>query len=274
MDLRDLVRNSKKDALGHEPTNDRLNVKNEIKKYCNRDPLYDIAQQLNIEKEIIMMNDINRYHESFDSYAACLERVLRHCSIERRWESEIRYHPRKIKMSPRRKYISLNQRRETRFLRVDYQNLIIHACILMDRTISLSRYFMENNRSISFASFRRHKQSMMERKCHIAGLFPEYTRLIVDETPWFEIPLKVLRDKYLMHTAEKHMLYFGWTKNWELEMITVISLMHKDEELLKKVKAICFNPRRLAIDIQQFLEKYHECIMINKEYMESGGPTT
>lgn len=78
----------------------------------------------------------------------------------------------------------------------------------------------------------------------------EYSDYIVDETDWFEIPLKLLRDKYLMHTSEKHLNFLGCRNNWNLELTVWISKKSGD---LSNVKVVCFNPRRLARDIHNYL---------------------
>jgi hypothetical protein len=90
--------------------------------------------------------------------------------------------------------------------------------------------------------------------------FRDYAEQLASTTDWYEIPLKILRDKYLMHSAERHMVSFGWStdKEWDLEMITIISASRNQKKVLEKVKWIRFSPRRLARDVEAFLTWFGE----------------
>ncbi len=145
------------------------------------------------------------------------------------------------------------------YLELDYQNLIIHSCILLDRTIAISRRFISLSKKPSFTSFSKHVEFFTKNTELVEKEFKEYQTKIVSCLDWYTIPLKLIRDKYLMHSAERHMIYFGWGRSkWDLEMITVIPAKSKQEKLLERVKFICFSSRRLARDIESFLKWFAE----------------
>jgi hypothetical protein len=133
--------------------------------------------------------------------------------------------------------------------------LIIHACILLDRTITLSRRFLTGHQLPSFTSFSKHKAYLSKTQGGLDVAHRAYVTQITESTDWFDIPLKVLRDKFLMHSAEKHMSFFGWNgmSKWDLEMLTMIPASRAQQKLFEKVKIISFTPRRLARDMETFL---------------------
>ena len=198
--------------------------------------------------------DIGRYLQAYSWYILCLSRVFKHISLSRRVEAGLRHYPRNARYSSYQKELSSKYREFNQYIELDYQNLIIHSCILLDRVITLSRRFIIGGNLPSFTSFNKHKQFLKKNPNALNVDHNEYLQHMTLKTDWFEIPLKVLRDKFLMHSSEKHMSFLGWGEsNWDLEMVTIISAGKNQEKLFKKVKAINFTPRRLARDIESFL---------------------
>jgi hypothetical protein len=254
MDLRDLVRNHPEAIVGHTPLGISLNLKKELRRFAN-DPMSDLLNLIDSSKISFIIGDIERYLQAYSRYALSLERALIHCSVSRSHDQELRYHPHNKEYSARQKKLALKWSQTSRFLELDYQNLIIHACILLDRTITLSRRFLTGNQLPSFTSFSKHKGYLAKSPSSLDIIHSGYVKEITSTTGWFEIPLKVLRDKFLMHSAEKYLSFFGWngTNEYDLEMLTIIPASHDQEKLLEKVKVISFSPRRLARDIESFL---------------------
>ncbi len=259
MDLREIVRKSSNVAVGHEPVTERLNVANESRRFST-DPLASFLTAVGDDSAAFFHGDLGRYAQAFSWYTLCLSRTLQHCSVVRRCEQELRWHPVTVKHSVRQEQIARKRKLIGPYQELDYQNLIIHTCILLDRTIALSRRFLWGNRLPSFTSFAQHKKFLKACPTAIDVEFRDYADRLASTTDWFEIPLKVLRDKYLMHSAERHLAFFGWStdKYWDLEMSTIISASRDKQKFLERVKVIRFSPRRLARDVEKFLSWFGE----------------
>ncbi len=259
MDPRELVRNSPGHVVGHQPVTDSLNVRKEAHRF-SIDPLNDFIAALGDEDAIFFHGDIGRYRQAYSWYALSLRRSLQHCSTARRADKELRWHPVNMKYSVRQKKIAEERKTVGLYQELDYQNLIIHTCILLDRLVALSRRFLHGNNLPSFTSFRQHKKFFKSQLLNLPIKDRDYAERLVSDTDWFEVPLKVLRDKFLMHSAERHLSYCGWSTKaqWDLEMVTVIRASHSQAKLLEKVKVIRFSPRRLARDIESFLSWFSE----------------
>jgi len=259
MDIRELIRTSPEIVFGHRPVTDRLNVKNEFRRF-SADPLRDYLTAVGDKNAAFFQGDIGRYKQAFLWYALCLGRTIDHCSVARRFDRELRWHPVTLKYSVQQEQIARKRKSIRPYQELDYQNLIIHTCILLDRTIALSRRFLQGRNLPSFTSFTQHKAFLKKHSSAVEVGFRDYADRVVSTTDWFEIPLKVLRDKYLMHSAERHMVFFGWSteKQWDLEMTTIIRASRNQKYLLERVKCIRFSPRRLARDIDTFLSWFSE----------------
>ncbi|MGD0596856.1 MAG: hypothetical protein ABSA64_04950 [Sedimentisphaerales bacterium] len=264
MDLRELIRQSPDIVFGHIAVNESLNVKNEIRRLSN-DPLQEYLTMLDDDQAVFFQGDIGRYKQAFSWYILSLRRVLEHCSLARRFDKELRWHPVTVKYSTRQSQIARTRKSMSSYQELDYQNLIIYACLLLDRTISLSRRFLRGKNLPSFTSFNQHKAFLRNHGKELNKDFHAYVDYIILNTEWFDIPLKILRDKYLMHSSEKHMSYFGWStqEQWDLEMVKVISALQGQDKLLERVKVIRFSPRRLARDIEIFLHWFSQYAQIN-----------
>lgn len=253
MDLRELVRALPDKVVGHKPVTETLNVKKEIKRF-EKDPVEGLIDRIQDKDSLFIFDDVGKYIQAFSWYKLSLKRCLEHISIARRADSELRYHPRNQKYSNRQKQIAERYKTIAPYLEIDYKNMIIYTCILLDRVIGISRRFLHCSTLPSFTSFNKHINFFEKHRGTLVDEYKKYGEKIVECNSWYKIPIKVLRDKYLMHSSEKHVSFFGWTEtSWDLEMITVISANPIQEELLKKVKIISFSPRRLARDVEKFL---------------------
>jgi hypothetical protein len=270
VDIRDLIRNDPEMVFGHEPVTESLNVKTESRRFT-RDPLHEYLVSIGHDGVINLHDDVGRYAQAFSWYTLCLRRTLEHSSIARRSEAQLRWHPRTVKYSRRQAQTAKGLRSAGPYLEVDYQNLIIHACILLDRTITLSRRFLRGGNLPSFTSFGQHKAFLKLHSEELDPVFRGYSEAMTNTTHWFEIPLKVLRDKYLMHSAEQHLSFFGWSSEcqWDLEMTTIIPASQRQQKPLERVKVIRFSPRRLGRDIETFLSWFSQYARTATEDAES-----
>jgi len=129
------------------------------------------------------------------------------------------------------------------------------VCILLDRTIAISRRFLSGSKLPSFTSFNKHVEFLAKNPRVLDALHDEYQKKLASCLEWYRIPVKVLRDKYLMHSSEKHMMFFGWGESkWDLGMATIISAKPNQDKMFNNIKVIEFIPRQLARDIEGFLK--------------------
>jgi len=258
MDLRELVRSHPDMVVGHKPITGPLNVRKESRRF-GKDPMENLIKAIGDEDASFMKGDIGRYLQAYSWYSLCLKRCFEHISVARRGDAELRYHPRNEKYSKRQKQIANKSNTIGPYLELDYQNLIIHACILLDRTITISRRFISDGSLPSFTSFNKHMEFLSKNPGALGKDHKEYEEELISALEWYRIPIKVLRDKYLMHSSEKHMAFFGWGEtNWDLEMITMIPAKLNQKKPLERVKWICFTPRQLARNIESFLSWFAE----------------
>jgi len=257
MDLLELVRSVPDVAVGHNPISDRLNLKREARRFCS-DPLEPCLALIDDREAQLFRGDIGRYIQAFGWYSLCLKRTLNLCSVARLHDKELRWHPVNRGYSPRQRGISAKTKAVMPYMELDYQNLIIHAYILLDRTIAISRRFLQGEKLPSFTSFSKHKDFLMANADTLPKHHGEYIQLIANVTDWFEVPLKLLRDKFLMHAAERHVAFFGWSSGneWDLTMTTMIVEHARQTNPLGRGKWITFSPRRLARDVESFLTTF------------------
>jgi hypothetical protein len=260
MDLRDLVRSHPDTVVGHTEITDSLNVRRESRRF-ESDPLESPIRALGDNISIAVVHkDVDKYFQAYSWYTLCLRRCFEQISVRRRKNSKLRYHPRNEKYSKRRKQIVDKRNTLRPYLELDYQNLIIHSCILLDRTIAISRRFLSGRKLPSFTSFNKHIDFLRKNSDALGEAHKEYQEKLVSASEWYWIPIRVLRDKYLMHSSERHYSFFGWSENkWDLEMITLIpgisnqATQSENRVLPKNLKMIRFSARQLAREIEEFL---------------------
>jgi len=109
MDLRELVRADPRPVVGHLPVAKSLNLRNEMRRF-RTDPLVRYVENITDTQAMIFRGDTGRYLQGFGWYSLCLGRALEHCSVARRWNSDLRWHPAAVKYSDRQKTIAAKQR--------------------------------------------------------------------------------------------------------------------------------------------------------------------
>ncbi len=256
MDLREYIKNHPDNIFGHETVSESLNVEKEYSRF-SRNPLDKFLNTVKNDDASFINNDIKLYQQAYSNYILTYLRVLRHCSLARRAEQSL--HGQRAR---KKSLFKINKEIKStgEFQLLDYQNILIHACILLNRTITLSRRFLRGKNLPSFTSFSQHKIFLRNNPEALDNDFKEYRNKIINTTDWYEIPLKILRDKYLMHSAERHMSLLGWSSSqmWEQEMIVMISNAKDKNIFFESVKIIVFSPRRLARDLDEFLKWFSE----------------
>ena len=151
--------------LGSKPVGDRLNVRRELAMFRN-DPLRPFVATLKRDPFAqFLTDDAARYEEAYDFYYLSLDRYFHDMSLSIRWNAGPKW-----ALRERRKYtdyerkIALAYNATSRFIAYDFWNCLLHARILCDRAIALSRHFLSREPKPSFTSFARHKRFLARHR--------------------------------------------------------------------------------------------------------------
>ena len=246
--------------LGHEPIGRRPNVARELER-IRKDPLESLLKELAHDDAHIVSNDFTRYQEAYWFYSLSLDRYLSEMSIAARFSrgptGVCRSGGTQRYTSAERK-LADEHKRTGRFLEYDLVDCLIHSRILMDRTIALSRHFLTGHTLPSFTSFSEHRKFFAKLSTPF-GDHEEYARFIRQHTNWFEMPLKFVRDKFVVHGAPKHMRFLGYPMGgFELDLNIMLPDAMDSERPFSRVKVIRVNALRLSYDIGEFLSWYND----------------
>lgn len=249
------TKDTAKAIQGNSPIATPFNAEREIRRF-RQDPLQPLLKHLG--ESLVQHGESGRYYRAYDFYALSLERVFRHISIGRRFQSQVRsYYGGRRSLTDRQKAVSRSYRDQRPFFELDFTNYMIHARILLDRAIAFSRRFLDGEKLPSFTSFAEHKKFLKRHPDEVFREHGTYREHIVEHTDWFEMPLKFVRDKLLVHTPPKHFLLLGYSSYHDLEMMFIPAQRDKPD-LLNASICLKFSVRRLARDIESFLAWYND----------------
>ena len=242
-------------VCGNHPVEEPMNLRKEIRRF-QVDPFNPLIEFIG-HTELVAHGDIGRYYRSFEFYALSLERVLCAISVGRRFQSQVRpYYGGRRKFSQRQRAISHQYRGQRRFFELDFTNYLIHARILLDRIIGISRRFLVGEILPSFSSFNSHKKFLHNHIDAFGSTHSEYCNKIVMKTDWFDMPIRAVRDKMLVHTPPKHFLFLAYPNDHDLEMIIILH-KEREHEQFGNSRWVSFSVRRIARDIEEFLIWYN-----------------
>jgi hypothetical protein len=237
--------------FGHEPIGRRPNVRRELLR-LRRDPLERLLRTLDAGKRglLSLSNERSRYEDAYWFYYLSLDRFLREMSVAARHRNGP-YYVRKYggKYTPSERRLVAKYKQIAPFLEYDLANCLIHARILLDRVAGLSRSFLSGGRLPSFTSFSDHKK-FFEKLNGPYGAHEAYAEHIRIETNWFEMPVKAVRDKFIVHAAPRHWRFLGYGSGSDYELDLTIVVHDND----KPKMMIRVNALRLSYDIEKFLE--------------------
>lgn len=240
--------------LGNAPIESRLNVEQEIRRF-RRDPLEPLLEHFG--DSLVIHGESGRYYRAYDFYALSLERILRHISIGSQFQSRVRpYYGGGRSLTDTQKGISKRYRQQRPFFELDFTNCLIHARILMDRTIAFGRQFLGGSNLPSFTSFAEHKKFLKRSPDALADRHKPYQEHITSQTDWLDMPLKFVRDKLMVHTRPKHFLFLGYSSHHDIEVM-FMPAQHERFDDLNSCTCLKFSVRRLARDIETFLNWYN-----------------
>jgi hypothetical protein len=242
--------------LGHEPMGSRVNIREELKR-LREDPLGPLLQRLGAAQFRILSDDRTRYQDAYWFYYLSLDRYLREMSVAARYSKGaywVRKAGGKQGYTPSQRKIAAEYNRIAPFLEYDLVNCLIHARILLDRVASLARTFITGKNLPSFTSFNDHKR-FFTRLTTPYGDHEAYAKYIRERTDWFDMPLKAVRDQFVVHASPRHMRFLGYPNGgYELDLTIILPDSDDPEKPLAKVKVISVNALRLSADIKEFLQ--------------------
>ncbi|NVM23058.1 MAG: hypothetical protein HWN68_14905 [Desulfobacterales bacterium] len=246
--------------LGHEPLEQRLNIRKELTR-IRKDPLDQFLKALGYDTIRVFSNDLTRYVDAYWFYYLSMDRYLREMSIAARYSRGpewVRRSGGKQRYTDSQRKLAKEYNAIARFLEFDLTNCLIHTRILLDRMIALSRRFLSFKRLPSFSSFNGHKK-FFAKLSEPFGEYEEYAEYIRNNTDWFDMPIKAVRDKFVVHSAPKHMRFLGYPSDgYELDLNIILPDAGDCEKPFSKVKVIRVNVLRMSYDIEEFLKWFND----------------
>jgi hypothetical protein len=240
--------------LGHKPVERRLNIGKELKRF-RHDPLDQFIRVFDQRSDFhFMQNEFTRYREAYYFYYLSLKRFLPEMSIAVRWRNGpyfvLKYGG---KYTPTQRRLADQYNKISQFLEFDCFSCLLYARMLLDRTIALSRHFLKGGKLPSFTSFNEHKK-FFQKLNQPYGKHEEYAEHMRANTAWFDLPVKLIRDKFLVHAGPQHMRIFGYPAiGYEYDLIVLLPSGPDPDKPLAQVKSITLSIPRLARDIEEFL---------------------
>lgn len=235
----------------HRPVEKRLNVRREVAR-LRTDPLENLFESASHGSHIAGAK--RRYDEAYYLYERAMERVLEQTSTCVRYRKGPHY-VRKYGggYGPGQRKLAEKWNRLRPFFEIDVSSCILHTRILLDRVVGMSRAFLRGPRLPSFTSFSEHKKFFHRFPDEIPGQV-EYSRYMREETEWFDVPIKYVRDKFFVHQGPQHEKLF--TVGWERDDNLTLTFVQLDRAGRENAPCIQFNPWRMSYDIEGFLRWY------------------
>jgi hypothetical protein len=235
--------------FGNEPVDEPLNLRRETARFRD-DPLQPLLALLGQERVRLIQDEPARYATAYEYYYLSLRRYLRAMSVSIRWQRGPRW-LRGLRLGPRQRLVAAEFNQLVPFFELDFVNCLVHARMVCDRAIALSRHFLRDQPIPSFNSFHDQKRffTRLTQQYEPHEMYAAYFR---DNTAWFDMPLKPVRDQYFVHQGPRHMRFLGYDTDHDLQMIIVIP-NGPDEAPFGGVQTISVSVRRLARDLDAFL---------------------
>ena len=232
---------------------------NQILKDIKKNPLDSLIKDLaKKDKESIFSSDVQLFEEQYFFYVLTCERLLREMSLSRRFRNGPHYSLKYgMAYTENEKKLAKKFHETKYYFDVDFANFLIHSRILMDRTISLSKYFLSGKNLPSFDSFNRHKKFFLKQENVPYSSNAEYAKYIRENTAWFDDILKFARDDVIVHAKR------GWMKNFGLDFgpceITMHIIIPDKEKKLAKVEHKSISVIDLIKEVRTFLCFFSSC---------------
>lgn len=238
---------------GHKAVGKRPNIRRELAR-VKRDPMQPFFAHIGEAVNPFVSSDISRYCDAYGMYFLAARRFMTSMSVVTRYMNGAHY-KRKYggKYTPYEKAIADKYREVAPYTEFDIINCLLHTRILLDRVASLSRRFLQGGQLPSFTSFSNHKK-FFQRLQTSYGVYEPYAHYLRENTPWFEMPLKEVRDKFVVHSAPTHSRFVGLPNNWEVELIILRAEGGKPPAMpFSESSSVIVNVLRMTHDIEVFL---------------------
>jgi hypothetical protein len=239
--------------FGHKQSTGRKNIQKRLRE-ISADPMTPLVRILQPKADPLLSDDISAYRHAYQNYYLSMARFLPEMSLARRYSDgpgAVRKSGGKYTESERR--IAVKFRPVAPFLEFDLLNCVIHCRILMDRVAGLADRFLVSEKSRpSFSSFSDHKKFFQKLKAPY-GHHEEYAEYIRSSTAWFDMPLKHVRDNYVMHLSPKHMRFLGSSGSGPVLELNIIVAKGGKDKPLSPVKMVTVSPFQMSYEVQEFL---------------------
>jgi hypothetical protein len=235
--------------LGNTAVDEPLNVRRETALFSH-DPLLPLMTLIGAEPIRIIQDEPARYIAAYEYFYLSIRRYLRAMSLSIRWQRGPRW-LRGRRFGPRQRRVAVEYSALRPFIEVDFVNCLIHARIVCDRCIALARHFIRSHPSPSFNSFHDHKR-FFTRLQHPYAPHEEYAQYFRNNTAWFDMPLKPVRDQFFVHQGPRHMRVLGYESDHDLQMLILLP-KGSARRPFEHTQAVRVSVRRLARDLRQFL---------------------
>ncbi len=138
---------------GNEPVYEPFFVRKELSCYED-DPLVHLIKILDSRDESELFHDErSRYSEQYYFYYLSLKRYFEDMYYSIKWDKDLKWAKQSgEKYTDYQKKIAKKYHERRPFLEYDFVNCLLHARILCDRSIALSRYFLRGEKLPSFMS--------------------------------------------------------------------------------------------------------------------------
>lgn len=230
-----------------------MNVKETLQK-IRKPPLAKTLAHLSKQgySSYVFEDKLSLWSESYSFYYLTLSRLLPEMSLIRRINNAKRIDG---------KYISIQgnvakQFNETnKYLLLDFVNFSLHTRILLDRTISLAQYFISGGNIPSFTSFNNHRKFFLLPENIPYPSHENYAQHIRNQTKWFD-NLKLIRDKYIVHTQSTHSKWLGFSIDSEkkdIHLTIELPRGSKENGALSEVEQVQIDVMELVTQVSEFL---------------------
>jgi hypothetical protein len=238
---------------GNTPVNERLNVRREVATF-HSDPLHALLAAIRRPDHAGLLTDeVARWGEAFDFYRLSYARLIPAIALQLRWSKGPYWAWKNGKRYTKaEKRVADAHRIVAPYLALDFWNYLLHARILCDRLSGLSRYFVKGHPLPSFTSFADHRHFFERGRCPAPDLV-DYGAELIARSEWFAMPLKHVRDKFIVHASPRHVRLFGQSTDHDYELVLILPEGEDPARPLARTRLVTVSARRLARDIDSLL---------------------
>jgi hypothetical protein len=200
----------------------------------------------------IFEDKLSLWLESYSFYYLTLSRLLPEMSLARRVNEAKRIDEGLIQIQSN---LAKQYNETSKYLLLDFVNFSLHTRILLDRTIALGQYFISGGNIPSFTSFNNHRKFFLLPENTPYPSHENYAQHIREQTEWFD-NLKLIRDKYIVHTQSTHSKWLGFSVNSEKKDIHLTIQLprgSKENGALSEVKWVQIDVMEIITHVSEFL---------------------